>query len=85
MAFDWKLLGYCVSSVSVVLLGLVAWPGSEGETWRMPALIAGAALSIVGMACRYASHRRERGAIAFAQRQAREAERPSKGGSHGDE
>lgn len=82
MSPDWKLIGYSVSSVSVVLLALVAWPGSKGEEWRMPALVAGAILSIVGMVCRYVSHRQDRAAIAFAKQQAQEAKRSAKGVGH---
>jgi len=67
---DLKLVGYGVSSVSVLLLGAVAWPGTEHASWKLPALIGGMAASILGMACREYSHRRERAAIAYAQREA---------------
>ena len=67
---DWKLVGYGISSVSVLLLGAVAWPGPEHASWKLPALIGGMAASILGMACREYSHRRERAAIAYAQREA---------------
>ena len=67
---DWKLIGYGVSSLSVLLLGSAAWPGAEQASWKLPALIAGMVASILGMACREYSHRKERAAIAFAQREA---------------
>ena len=67
---DWKLIGYIISSLSVVLLGSVAWPGAEHASWRMAALIGGMACSILGMACREYSHRKEKAAIAYAQREA---------------
>jgi hypothetical protein len=73
MSVDWKLIGYSISSVSVLLLALVAWPGSKGEDWRMPALVGGSLLSILGMVCRYISHRKEHAAIQYAQQQADKA------------
>ena len=67
---DWKLIGYLISSVSVLLLGAAAMPGAEDGGWKLPALIAGMATSILGMACREYSHRQEKAAIAYAQRKA---------------
>lgn len=55
--FDWKLIGYALSSVSVGLLGAAAWPGADRNWWHMPALYAGMLLSVFGMASRYVSHR----------------------------
>ena len=53
---DWKGLGYLVSMVSVLLLGAIAWPKPEAPGWHLPALIAGMATSILGMALRYKAH-----------------------------
>ena len=53
---DWKGLGYIVSIVGVFLLGAVAWPTDGEPRWYMPALIAGMAASILGMAFRYKAH-----------------------------
>lgn len=54
-----KGLGYLVSIVSVLLLGIVGWPGPNDPTWKMPVVIAGMATSIVGMGFRYLSYRKE--------------------------
>jgi len=70
MVMDWKLIGYAISGISALLLGAVAWPGNEHVSWRLAALIAGMALSVLGMACREYSHRKEKAAIAYAQREA---------------
>ncbi len=67
---DWKLIGYLISSVSVLLLGAAGWPGAEHAAWKLPALIGGMAASILGMACREYSHRQEKAAIAYAKREA---------------
>ena len=53
---DWKGLGYLISIVSVFFLGSIAWPKSDEPWWHLPALIAGMAASIMGMACRYKAH-----------------------------
>ena len=53
---DWKGLGYLVSMVSVLLLGAIAWPKPDAPGWHLPALIAGMATSILGMAFRYKAH-----------------------------
>ena len=66
---DWKLIGYSISSISVLLLG-AGWPGAEHAAWKLPALIGGMAASILGMACREYSHRQEKAAIAYAKREA---------------
>ncbi|MBF9150569.1 hypothetical protein [Novosphingobium jiangmenense] len=51
--------GYLVSSVSVVLLGIPALKSAKDEQAMLLAIIAGMALSIVGMALRWRSHRVE--------------------------
>lgn len=63
-----KSLGYLISTVSVFMLGVVAWP-KPGEprlmTWLV---IGGMASSIVGMFLRYLSHRKDKRDIAEAKR-----------------
>jgi hypothetical protein len=57
---DLKGLGYLISSISVVFLGIVAWPGPNDPRWHGVAVIMGMALSIVGMGVRFMSHRQDR-------------------------
>lgn len=57
---DLKGLGYLISSVSVVLLGVVAWPGPGEPTWHAVAVLLGMVLSILGMAVRFMSHQQDR-------------------------
>ena len=64
-----KGIGYLISSVSVLLLGLVAWKADQ-PTWKTAALIVGMAASIIRMVFRFLSHRKEAAAIAYAQREA---------------
>ena len=53
--------GYLISMVSVLLLGMIAWPKPDDPAWHGPALLFGMALSIAGMGLRWtASHRQER-------------------------
>ncbi len=54
-----KGVGYIISTASVVLLGLVAWPGPDEPQWKAGVLIAGMVASIIGMGVRYASHRKD--------------------------
>ena len=54
-----KGVGYLVSTLSVLLLGIVAWPKADEPSWRAAVTIAGMAASIIGMGFRYMSHRRE--------------------------
>ena len=64
-----KGIGYLISSLSVLLLGLVAWK-SDQPTWKSIALALGMLASITGMLLRFLSHRKEQAAIAYAQREA---------------
>ena len=68
-----KTAGYLISLVSVLLLGAVAYkPDLSG--WKLAALVAGMAASIIGMILRLLTHRKEQSAIDFAVRgAAREA------------
>ena len=55
-----KGLGYLVSTVSVVLLGIVAWQSASEKPLLFACLIAGMAASVLGMALRWVSHTRDR-------------------------
>lgn len=57
---DQKGVGYMISSVSVLFLGIVAWPGPGDPSWHAWAVSIGMALSIVGMGVRFLSHRQDR-------------------------
>lgn len=52
-------VGYLVSIGSVILLGIIAWPRADEPAWHLPALLAGVALSIVGMGLRWLASRKE--------------------------
>lgn len=53
-------LGYLISIVSVVLLGVVAWPTPAEPRWHIPAILAGMALSILGMSLRWTASRQQK-------------------------
>jgi hypothetical protein len=57
---DMKLLGYSISTVSVVFLGIVAWPSAGEPQWKAWAVAIGMATSAAGMFCRYISHLRDK-------------------------
>ena len=63
---DLQGLGYLVSSVSVVFLGVVAWPGPDEPPWKARALVIGMLLSMLGMGIRFMSHLRDKRNIARA-------------------
>lgn len=72
MASLFKGLGYLVSSLSVLLLGITAWKSASEHPLLLACLIGGMAASLAGMGLRWISHRidqKEKQAIA------REAER----------
>jgi hypothetical protein len=50
-----KTVGYLISTVSVGLLGLAAWPGAA-KAGLLAALVLGMIASVAGMACRWASY-----------------------------
>ena len=52
-----KGLGYLVSTISVILLGMVAWKGAKEEPLLLACLLAGMAASVAGMGLRWLSHR----------------------------
>lgn len=49
-------IGYALSIVSVALLAWVAWPDAGEDRALAIAVIAGAVLSVIGMALRWAAH-----------------------------
>jgi membrane protein DedA with SNARE-associated domain len=55
----YKALGYLISSVSVLLLGAVAWSGTADKPTMRLCLILGMIASILGMAARWISFRRD--------------------------
>jgi biotin transporter BioY len=54
-----KTAGYLISSVSVVLLGAVAWKSAAEHPLMLACLIGGMALSILGMLLRWTSYKIE--------------------------
>ena len=68
---DWTGLGYLVSIIGVFLLGAVAWPTERDPSWHEPALVAGMATAIIGMAMRYKAHRDQQREIRKARAEAR--------------
>jgi len=54
-----KATGYLISTLSVLLLGVAAWPGAA-RAGLLPALILGMATSIIGMALRLFSYELEK-------------------------
>jgi hypothetical protein len=55
-----KTIGYLISCCSVALLGVSAYPGAE-KAGLLPALFAGMAASVAGMALRWLSYEIEKG------------------------
>ena len=49
-------VGYALSIVSVALLAWVAWPAPGEDRALVGAIVAGASLSVIGMAMRWAAH-----------------------------
>ena len=54
-----KGFGYLVSIVSVILLGSAAWKGASEDPVLRLCLLGGMATSVLGMALRYFSYRRD--------------------------
>ena len=54
-------LGYFISSLSVFLLGVAAWPKAGDPPVQYWLVIGGMAASIFGMFLRYLSHRKRKG------------------------
>lgn len=55
-----KGFGYLISTASVILLGIVAWPKPDEPSWKAAATVAGMAAAILGMLLRYISHRKDK-------------------------
>ena len=55
-----KLIGYLISCVSVICLGIVSWSGAAAKPLMLALLIAGMATSIVGMLLRFWSWVRDK-------------------------
>ena len=53
---DLKFLGYSISTVSVIFLGVAAWPTPGEPQWHAWAVAIGMATSVLGMAIRFVSH-----------------------------
>jgi hypothetical protein len=51
-----KSTGYLVSTLSVVLLGVVSWKSASEDRWLLVCLIAGMAASVGGMLLRWLSY-----------------------------
>jgi len=51
-----KSTGYLVSTLSVVLLGVVSWKSASEERWLVVCLSAGMATSVAGMVLRWLSY-----------------------------
>lgn len=56
-----KGLGYLISTVSVILLGIVAWEATNDDEMLRLALIGGVVSSVLGMFIRWIAHLRTRG------------------------
>lgn len=54
-----KGAGYSISTISVILLGIVAWKSASEQPLLFFCLIGGMATSIAGMTLRWISHRIE--------------------------
>ena len=54
-----KGLGYLVSTLSVLLLGILSWKSAREEPLLLLCLILGMLASIIGMCLRWLSHRLE--------------------------
>ena len=67
---DWKAVGYLVSIVSVLFLGAIAWTKENPPSWYYPVLVAGMAMSIIGMGCRYMAHLHQKAEIRKAKDEA---------------
>ena len=54
-----KSLGYLISTLSVIMLGAVAWPKPGEPAYVKWLVIGGMTSSITGMLLRYLSHRKD--------------------------
>jgi hypothetical protein len=77
-----KTCGYLVSTISVILLAIVAWKGAKDDPTLVGLLILGALTSVTGMGLRWISFLRDEksrdlSAPGRADRARREAPEPS--------
>ena len=54
-----KTVGYLISSVSVMLLGMVSWKAASANPLLLACLLGGMALSVLGMILRWISYQLE--------------------------
>jgi uncharacterized membrane protein YhhN len=59
-------LGYLVSTVSVVLLGVAAWPKPGDPPEKLWLILAGMVTSIAGMFLRFLAHRKQKREVSEA-------------------
>jgi hypothetical protein len=69
-ASRFKGAGYLTSTLSVILLAIVAWKGAKDDPLLLTCLMLGALTSIGGMGLRWRSHRIEQHEKAALKRQA---------------
>ena len=69
-ASRFKGAGYLTSTLSVILLAIVAWKGAKDDSLLLTCLMLGALTSICGMGLRWRSHRIEQHEKAALKRQA---------------
>jgi hypothetical protein len=55
-----KTIGYLVSSVSVLLLGILSWSSAAADPKMLACLLGGMALSVLGMLLRWLEYRKEK-------------------------
>jgi hypothetical protein len=72
-----KGAGYLVSTLSVLLLGMVAWKSASEQPLLLACLIGGMLTSIAGMTLRWLSHRCEQHKNARVEAKAEQADRPA--------
>ena len=65
--------GYLVSTISVIFLGIIAWPGPTDPSWHALAAIIGMVTAVLGMFMRYLAHRKNRRDIRRAERKAEQS------------
>jgi hypothetical protein len=55
-----KTIGYLISTISVILLGIVSWPKAMQSAVLLACLVGGMVTSILGMFCRWLSYHIEK-------------------------
>jgi hypothetical protein len=54
-----KTAGYLISTLSVILLGIVSWKAASDNLWLMITLLVGMSASVIGMLLRWISYQLE--------------------------